>query len=105
MVPRNDNILIVGGFSEPDQEDLNVSLDDPLVKKMCRQSEEFLPGLRLDHGNLDTSYPIGVGLRPARRGGVRIERELKPPGVASSDKYSRIVHAYGYVLLRVIFAE
>lgn len=105
MVPRNDNILVVGGFSEPDQEGLDVSLDDPLVRHMCRQSEEFLPGLRLDHGNLDTSYPMGVGLRPARRGGVRIERELERPSVASSDKYSRIVHAYGYVLLRLIFVE
>ena len=73
IVPRNENILYVGGFSEPNQTAL-VDEEHENVKKMTRDAKEFYAPLDTDHR--DPSYPLAQGLRPARIGDVRVEREL-----------------------------
>lgn len=83
--------MYVGGFSEPDQTD-RVDEDHEHVKKMTRDAKEFFPDLDTDHR--DSAFPLGQGLRPARIGDVRVERELRPR--ASGTGYSRIVHCYGH---------
>ncbi|OJT09719.1 D-aspartate oxidase [Trametes pubescens] len=93
IVPRNENILYVGGFSEPDQTD-RVGEDHENVKKLTRDAQEFLPDLDTDHR--DPAYPLAQGLRPARIGDVRVERELRAPVPEAGSKYSRIVHCYGH---------
>ncbi len=83
----------MGGFSEPDQTD-RVGEDHENVKKLTRDAQEFLPDLDTDHR--DPAYPLAQGLRPARIGDVRVERELRAPAPETGLKYSRIVHCYGH---------
>jgi len=93
IVPRSNNILIVGGFSEPDNYNLDLHTESPLVRDLKRRAGEFIQGGSLNLEHIDTAYPLAQGLRPARDDGVRVERELitKVPGQA----YSRIIHSYG----------
>jgi D-amino-acid oxidase len=95
LMPRNDHILYVGGFSQPDETELDFDDTEPLAQRMAQRAREFFPDVATDH--LDTSYPIAKGLRPARVGDVRVERELRTPKNApNNEKYSRIVHSYGH---------
>jgi hypothetical protein len=60
---------------------------DGNVAEMATAVSGFL-GKELDHTKYtDRSYPLAHGFRPARKGGVRLERE--------SDS-SRIIHCYGH---------
>ncbi|EIW55004.1 nucleotide-binding domain-containing protein [Trametes versicolor FP-101664 SS1] len=93
IVPRNENILYVGGFSEPDQVD-RIDEDHENVQKVIRDAQEFLPDLDLSHR--DPAYPLAQGLRPARIGDLRVERELRPPVGGAGPLHSRIVHCYGH---------
>ncbi|KAL8684906.1 MAG: hypothetical protein Q9218_008079, partial [Villophora microphyllina] len=64
IVPRNDNILLIGGIAQPGEWDLNLALTSPEFKRMWARAEAFLPSLK--HGRLDLQYPLAQGLRPAR---------------------------------------
>ena len=59
---------------------------------MTRDAKEFYAPLDTDHR--DPSYPLAQGLRPARIGDVRVERELRR--VPGREGHSRIVHSYGH---------
>lgn len=89
LVPRNDNILLIGGIAESHEWDLDLTLDSPIIKRMRARCESFLPGLK--DARLDPDYPLAQGLRPFRAKNVRVERELRKLG----RKPSRIVHSYG----------
>ncbi|KAJ7124244.1 hypothetical protein C8R44DRAFT_831121 [Mycena epipterygia] len=80
LVPRNDNILLIGGIAESGLRDLNLTLDSPIC-------EAFLPGL--EKARLNADYPLAQGLRPGRGQNVRVESKLRKAG-------SRIVHSYGH---------
>lgn len=86
LVPRNDNILLIGGIAEPHKRDLNLTLESPIIKRMRKRCEAFLPSLKA--ARVDPDYPLAQGLRPFRGSNVRVERELRRAG-------SRIVHSYG----------
>ena len=93
IVPRNENILLIGGCTEPHQWRLDLTLDSPIIQRMRKRCEEFLPGLK--NARLDSEYPIAQGLRPFRKRNVRVERELRSK--PTSSKYmrpSRIIHSY-----------
>ncbi|KAI3327937.1 nucleotide-binding domain-containing protein [Xylariaceae sp. AK1471] len=87
LVPRNDNILLIGGITEPHKWDLDLTLESPIIRRMRERCEKFLPGLK--DARLDPDYPLAQGLRPFRRSNVRVERELRRTG-------SKIVHSYGH---------
>ncbi|KAJ7836910.1 nucleotide-binding domain-containing protein [Mycena olivaceomarginata] len=87
LVPRNDNILLIGGITEPHKSGLDLTLDSPIIQRMRKRCEAFLPGL--ENARLDPTYPLAQGLRPFRGQNVRVERELRRAG-------SRIVHSYGH---------
>ncbi|KAI8634332.1 nucleotide-binding domain-containing protein [Xylariaceae sp. FL1651] len=87
LVPRNDNILLIGGITEPHEWDLNLTLDSPIIRRMRQRCDKFLPGLK--NARLDPDYPLAQGLRPFRGSNVRVERELRRTG-------SKIVHSYGH---------
>ncbi|KAJ6482304.1 FAD dependent oxidoreductase [Mycena vitilis] len=87
LVPRNDNILLIGGITEPHEGSLDLALDSPIIRRMRARCEAFLPGL--DKARLDPDYPLSQGLRPFRGQNVRVERELRRAG-------SRVVHSYGH---------
>ncbi|KAJ7019245.1 nucleotide-binding domain-containing protein [Mycena alexandri] len=87
LVPRNDNILLIGGITEPHKNLLDYTLETPIINRMRARCEAFLPGL--EKARLDPDYPLAQGLRPFRGQNVRVERELRRAG-------SRIVHSYGH---------
>ncbi|KAM7212575.1 D-aspartate oxidase [Rhypophila decipiens] len=91
LVPRNDNILLIGGIAESHEDQLDLTLDSPILKRMRARCEAFLPDLK--KAKLDPAYPLAQGLRPFRQRNVRVERELRPQPSASTP--SRIVHSYG----------
>jgi D-amino-acid oxidase len=85
VVPRGDKTVILGGIAEPNEWDLGIGLHnyDP-VREMYRRCLEFLP--LLSAGEVDAAEPVRVGLRPFRKGGVRLEQQ---PG-------TRLIHNYGH---------
>ena len=95
IVPRNDNILLIGGIAESHKNELCLTLDSPIIKRMRARCEAFLPDLK--KARVDPEYPLAQGLRPFRQRNVRVERELRPRKVQGMDdtKPSRIVHTYG----------
>ncbi|EKG19793.1 FAD dependent oxidoreductase [Macrophomina phaseolina MS6] len=90
LVPRNDDILLIGGIAEPHKYELDLSLETPIIKRMRARCEAFLPDLK--KARLDPDYPLAQGLRPFRQRNVRVERELRLHGTGAP---SRIVHSYG----------
>ncbi|KAK7540662.1 FAD dependent oxidoreductase [Phyllosticta citribraziliensis] len=91
LVPRNDDILLIGGIAESHQHELDLTLDSPIIRRMRARCEAFLPDLK--HARVDPDYPLAQGLRPFRERNVRVERELRRrEGDAAP---SRIVHSYG----------
>jgi len=97
IVPRNDDILLIGGIAEPNESQLSLTLDSPIIKRMRARCEAFLPGLK--NARVDPDYPLAQGLRPFRKRNVRVERELRPQQAEAAGeapgKPSRIVHSYG----------
>ena len=94
IVPRNENILLIGGCTEPHQWKLDLTLDSPIVQRMRQRCEAFLPELK--NARLDPDYPLAQGLRPFRKRNVRVERELRPKSTSSTyARPSRIIHSYG----------
>lgn len=98
LVPRNDDILLIGGITEPNQHELDLTLDSPIIKRMRTRCEEFLPDLR--KARLDPDYPLAQGLRPFRQKNIRLERELRihepGTGLGKQSSPSRIIHNYGH---------
>ena len=91
ILPRNDNILLLGGIAQGHQWDLDLTLDSSIIQGMRNRCEAFLPGLR--DARLDPDYPLAQGLRPFRTGNVRVESEPRKHG---GWRKSRIVHSYGH---------
>jgi glycine/D-amino acid oxidase-like deaminating enzyme len=87
LVPRGDDVLLMGGIAEPGEGELNLTLESPVIKQMRERCEKFLPCLK--DAKLVQDYPLAQGLRPFRKGNVRVEREWR-------GDVSRIVHSYGH---------
>jgi D-amino-acid oxidase len=89
-VPRPLNGgTIVGGTKEPN--DWNPHADEETRKQIQERVARLLPsmitnGLPPSQGGFEVVCDV-VGRRPARKGGMRVELEVKPN--------RRIVHAYG----------
>lgn len=96
IVPRNENILLLGGIAQPHEWNLDLTLESPIIQRIRQRCEDFLP--RLKTARLDLEYPLAQGLRPFRKGNVRLERESRGHrshlGVVS--RKSRIIHSYGH---------
>jgi D-amino-acid oxidase len=97
IVPRNDNILLLGGIAQPHEYKLDLTLDSPVIKRMRERCEAFIPSLK--NARVDPDYPLAQGLRPFRKQNVRVERELRrlePLEGHKRPRQSRIVHSYGH---------
>jgi glycine/D-amino acid oxidase-like deaminating enzyme len=98
IVPRNDNILLLGGIAQKGEWELDLKVDSDTVKRMRERCEKFLPALK--NARLDEEYPLAQGLRPCRVRNVRVERELRVhyAGLGRHGRGipSRIVHNYGH---------
>jgi D-amino-acid oxidase len=85
IVPRGDDMLVLGGFSEPGEWDLDLSLDNhEPIREVHRRCIEFMPALA--DAEIEAAEPVRSGLRPFRDQNVRLESEAG----------TRIVHNYGH---------
>ena len=85
IVPRGDNMLILGGLAEPGESSLDIGLHNyEPIRLMYERCVAFMPALR--DAEIDAAEPVRVGLRPVRPRNVRLEREPE----------TSIVHNYGH---------
>lgn len=84
VVPRTDEILVLGSIEHPHESTLDLRLDSIDIRKIRERCETLLPVLR--NAKLDPDYPLAQGVRPYRTTLVRVERESG----------SCIVHCYGH---------
>lgn len=85
IVPRGDNVLLLGGLAEKEEWCTHLTMDSYRpIREMYERCVEFLPALK--HARLIDSEPLRVGLRPFRARNVRLEAV---PG-------SSIIHSYGH---------
>src|SRR5207302_4177412 len=85
IVPRGRDMLLIGGMTEPNEWGLDIGLDNyGPVGDMLARCRDFLPAL--ESAEIDADEPVRVGLRPFRKGNVRLDLE---PG-------TRIIHNYGH---------
>ncbi|KAK2742808.1 hypothetical protein FQN57_005099 [Myotisia sp. PD_48] len=91
IVPRNDDVLILGSITQPHQSQLDLTPDSPDIKEMRSRCEDLIPALK--KARVHPAYPLAQGTRPYRTTNVRVEREHRP---GSTGGLSQIVHAYGH---------
>jgi D-amino-acid oxidase len=85
IVPRGDDMLVLGGLAEPDVWELDINLHNyEPIRAMFDRCVEFMPALA--NAEIDAAEPVRVGLRPVRHRNVRLETEAG----------TRIVHNYGH---------
>ena len=85
IVPRGKNHVVLGALAEENEYDKEINLSNyQPVKDMYNRCKEFLP--QLENSELDTQEPVRVGLRPFRKGNVRLE----------FDRDNKIIHNYGH---------
>lgn len=103
IIPRPDGSVILGGTFQHDNWDLSV--DHKTARRIFERCTTFHPALLPSRGARVISH--NVGLRPARRGGPRVEIEnmqlpLSNELVPCQDDDSRkkrelkVIHAYGF---------
>ena len=71
IVPRGDDMLVLGGLTEPDEWETGLGLDYPPVREMYERCLAFMPALA--DGEIDPDEPVRSGLRPFRRANVCVE--------------------------------
>ncbi|MFT5892673.1 MAG: D-amino-acid oxidase, partial [Dokdonia sp.] len=85
IVPRGKNMIVLGALAEEEEYDMAVNLENyQPIRDMYGRCKEFLP--QLEHAELDLSEPVRIGLRPFRRGNVRLEFDIE----------NKIIHNYGH---------
>src|SRR5262249_35276492 len=85
IVPRGEDTLILGGLAEPGEWDMEIGLNNyEPIRNMYRRCVQFMP--LLERATIIDAEPVRVGLRPFRRGNVRLEHESG----------TRIIHNYGH---------
>ncbi|PKJ52598.1 FAD-dependent oxidoreductase [Bacillus sp. SN10] len=85
ILPRGENMLLLGGLAELNKWDLEVNLENyEPIKEMYSRCKEFFPSL--EEAVIDASEPVRTGLRPFRKRSVRLERVPN----------SSIIHNYGH---------
>ena len=85
IVPRGETHIVLGALAEENEYDKDIDLSNyQPVRDMYNRCKEFLP--MLENSELDLSEPVRVGLRPFRKGNVRLD----------FDENHRIIHNYGH---------
>ncbi|MBB5077970.1 FAD-dependent oxidoreductase [Nonomuraea endophytica] len=85
IVPRGENLVVLGGLAEPDQWSTDINLDNHQpVRDMYNRCVQFMPAI--GKAEIDPVEPVRAGLRPFRKQNVCLESE---PG-------TRIVHNYAH---------
>jgi D-amino-acid oxidase len=85
IVPRGENMLLLGGLTEQDEWDLDIGLHNHQpIRDMYRRCLDFMP--ILNNAQLHPEEPVRVGLRPMRNGNVCLQRQPN----------TNIIHNYGH---------
>ncbi|HHQ2481259.1 TPA: FAD-dependent oxidoreductase [Bacillus cereus] len=85
ILPRGENMLLLGGLAERNKWDLDIDLDHyQPIEEMYNRCKEFFPPL--EQAIIDSGEPVRTGLRPFRKQSVRLERIPN----------SSIIHNYGH---------
>ena len=85
IIPRGKNMLLLGGLAEPDEWSTAITLEHYApIRGMLQRCIDFLPVLK--QACIDQEEPVRIGLRPLRRGNVRLEVE----------EGTQIIHNYGH---------
>ncbi|MEH1848859.1 MAG: FAD-dependent oxidoreductase [Nostoc sp.] len=74
IVPKGDDLVVLGGLTQQDKWDTNLSLEVPIIRQMYDSCLEFLQELR--ELPLDEKEPVRTGLRPLTEENVCVERVL-----------------------------
>jgi D-amino-acid oxidase len=85
VVPRGDDMLVLGGLAEPDEWSIDIGLhNNEQVRAMYQRCLEFMPVLK--RAEIDATEPVRAGLRPVRPKNVRLEHEAG----------TCVIHNYGH---------
>ncbi|MEH2460951.1 FAD-dependent oxidoreductase [Nostoc sp.] len=74
IVPKGDDLVVLGGLTQQDQWSTDLSLEVPIIRQMYDGCLEFLQELR--ELPLDEKEPVRTGLRPLTEENVCVERVL-----------------------------
>lgn len=72
IVPRGDDLVVLGGLTQQDQWGTDISVEVPIIQQMYDGCLEFLQELR--ELPLDEKEPVRTGLRPLTEENVCVER-------------------------------
>ena len=72
IVPRGDDLVVLGGLAQPDHWSTELSLDVPIIRQMYDGCLQFLEELR--DLPLDEQEPVRTGLRPCTQKNVCLEK-------------------------------
>ena len=72
IVPRGDDLVVLGGLTQQDQWGTDISVEVPIIQQMYDGCLEFLQELR--ELPLDEKEPVRTGLRPLTKENVCVER-------------------------------
>jgi D-amino-acid oxidase len=90
-IPRpGSGTTILGGTKEEGVWDEHP--DDVVTEGILKRARALVPELLTGEDEGFEVLSVQVGLRPGRRGGVRVEREV----VSVGERKVRVVHAYGH---------
>jgi glycine/D-amino acid oxidase-like deaminating enzyme len=92
ILPRSDNVLVLGGLAQEGVEELDLTLMSPAIQRIRDRCNDFVPGLA--NAQLDPVAPVVQGLRPLTRTNVKVCRE--PRARKGGRISSKIVHSYGH---------
>jgi D-amino-acid oxidase len=85
IVPRGNGMVVLGALAEANEWSTAINLENYApVQNMFRRCVEFLP--ILEGAELDAKEPVRVGLRPFRKGNVRL----------CFDEKLKVIHNYGH---------
>jgi D-amino-acid oxidase len=85
IVPRGENMLVLGGLAESGEWGTAIGLDNHQpVRDMYERCVRFMP--EIGKAQIDRKEPVRVGLRPFRRQNVCLERE----------RGTNIIHNYAH---------
>ncbi|MHC5778355.1 FAD-dependent oxidoreductase [Nostoc sp.] len=74
IVPKGDDLVVLGGLTQQDEWNTDLSLEVPIIRQMYDGCLEFLQELR--ELPLDEKEPVRTGLRPLTEENVCVERVL-----------------------------
>lgn len=85
IVPRGNHLAVIGGLAEENEWDTSIRLDNyKPIQDMLENCIRFLPMLK--NATIEKKEPVRTGLRPLRKGNVRLEKDPKAP----------VIHNYGH---------